>query len=186
MTCCWRHRREWRGRRFFLPSEDEWYKAAFYDPVNGGADGGGSLDYWLYATMVDSAPILAASNTTGDITNAGANVANYDRGADWNGEDGNVTTVGGAGASSRSFYGTSDQSGNVWEWTDLIDGTNRSLRGGSWVSSASNLTTGGALSVPQSNDGWNVGFRLASIVPEPSRGFLILLGMAAVGFRRRR
>jgi len=45
---------------YFLPSEDEWYKAAYYDPnANGGAGG-----YWNYATGSDSAPTAVASGTT--------------------------------------------------------------------------------------------------------------------------
>lgn len=51
----------------------------------------------------------------GDISNPGANVANYGNGADWNGLVGNVTTVGSAGPLSYSFYGTADQAGNVFE-----------------------------------------------------------------------
>ena len=62
--------------------------------------------------------------------------SNYRRGADWNGQDGNVTTVGSAGLLSESFYGTSDQGGDVWEWNEtsyLI--CTRSLSGGSWFGS---------------------------------------------------
>ena len=58
-------------------------------------------------------PTVATANATGDISNPGTNVANYDLGADWNGQNGNVTTVGTAGADSASFYGTFDQGGNV-------------------------------------------------------------------------
>ena len=47
-----------------------------------------------------------------------------------------LTQVGAYGAASASFYGTADQGGNVWEWTDGIDrsgsGSPDGLRGGSW------------------------------------------------------
>jgi formylglycine-generating enzyme required for sulfatase activity len=47
-----------------------------------------------------------------------------------------INQVGAYGTSSASYYGTSDQGGNVWEWTDAIDRTGRGstdgLRGGSW------------------------------------------------------
>ena len=61
----------------WLPSENEWYKAAYHDPVNAGADGSGTADYWLYPTQSDSAPTVSAANVTGDISNPGTNVANY-------------------------------------------------------------------------------------------------------------
>jgi len=83
------------GATWFLPSENQWYEAAYHQPA---AQGGPAADYCLYPTGVNSpAPTLATANTTGDISNPGANVANYGNGADWNSQDGNVTTVGSAG-----------------------------------------------------------------------------------------
>jgi hypothetical protein len=69
------------GATVYLPSEDEWYKAAYYDPTPGA---GGGDNYWLHATQSDTAPTIASANSTGDISNPGANVANYNNGADWN------------------------------------------------------------------------------------------------------
>jgi formylglycine-generating enzyme required for sulfatase activity len=103
--------------QFFIPTENEWYKAAYHQPA---AQGGDSDDYWLYATASNSVPTVATANATGDISNPGVNVANYNRGADWNGQNGNVTTVGSAGAGSESFYGTSDQGDNVSEWVEVL------------------------------------------------------------------
>jgi hypothetical protein len=62
----------------WLPSEDEWYKAAYYDPSKGGTGG-----YWLHATQSDTAPTVGSANLTGDISNPGANVANYNCWAGW-------------------------------------------------------------------------------------------------------
>ena len=45
----------------------------------------------------------------GDISNPGANVANYNLGADWSAQDGNVATVGSAAA--NNYFGTLDQGG---------------------------------------------------------------------------
>lgn len=119
---------------WFLPSENEWYKAAYYDPRTA-AQGGppGDDHYWLYPTASDDAPTIANANSAGDISNPGTNVANYSSGSDWNGQDSNVTTVGSAGPLSESFYGTLDQGGNVWEWSEQLVGTSaRIWLGASW------------------------------------------------------
>ncbi len=112
------------GARVYLPSEDEWYKAAYYDPTPGA---GGGDNYWLYASQSDTVPTVPAASATGDITNPGANVANYFSGADWNGQNGNVTTVGSAGALAESYFGTADMNGNVQEWNDAVINTHPRL-----------------------------------------------------------
>ncbi|MEX2113532.1 MAG: SUMF1/EgtB/PvdO family nonheme iron enzyme [Pirellulales bacterium] len=173
------------GAIWFLPSEDEWYKAAYYDP----ALASGSGDYWDYATQSNSAPTIATANSVGDISNPGANVANYDLGADWNSQNGNVTTVGSAGPLSDSFYGTADQGGNVWEWNEaLISGSLRGMRGGAWNTAANTL----GLLASNRNDnlptseGLHIGFRVAT-VPEPSSFALAALGILGVmAYARRR
>ena len=78
---------------YFMPSENEWYKAAYHK--NNGVTGG-AANYFDYPTSSDTVPTVATANATGDVSNPGANVANYANGADWNGQDGNVTTVGSA------------------------------------------------------------------------------------------
>ncbi len=100
------------GASYLLPTEDQWYKAAYY---KGGSTNAG---YWDYATQSDTAPTAVTSGSTG-IGSAGStgNFANYNRGADWNGQDGNVTTVGTNGGASA--YGAFDMSGNLREWNDL-------------------------------------------------------------------
>ena len=89
----------------WLPSENEWYKAAYYDPTPGAS----TNNYWLYPTQSDAFPTEGTANATGDISNPGANVANYNVGADWNAQDGNVATVGSAAA--NNYFGTLDQGG---------------------------------------------------------------------------
>ena len=44
------------GAQYWIPSENEWYKAAYYDPVNAGADANGTADYWLYPMQSDTQP----------------------------------------------------------------------------------------------------------------------------------
>ncbi|MCX6876245.1 MAG: putative Ig domain-containing protein [Verrucomicrobia bacterium] len=146
------------GATVYLPSQDEWYKAAYFNPANS--------TYSLYPTQSNTAPTLGIANATGAITNPGTNVANYNKGADWNGMDGNVTTVGSAGANSVSYYGTFDQGGNVWEWNDAVKfGDSRGSRGGSYWDGPNLLkSTYGSNNVPAlETDG--VGFRVVSINP---------------------
>jgi formylglycine-generating enzyme len=126
------------GARWFMPNQDEWIKAAYYQPTDQGGDADG---YWAFPTRSNSAPTVASANSMGDIANPGANVANYNFGAQWNGVQGNVTTVGSAGPLSASYYGTFDQGGNVEEWneTPFMSGASRGSRGGNYVSPPSSL-----------------------------------------------
>lgn len=172
------------GATVILPSENEWYKAAYYDPVSAGADAGGTADYWLYPTQSDTAPTEATANSSGDISNPGPNVANYNFAADWNGQNGNVTTVGSAGSGSASHYGTYDQGGNLWEWTETIDpNSSRAVRGGLWSQGADYLRSSLRATSEPPNESPDLGFRVAS-VPEPSSALLVL-GSGLILFQRR-
>lgn len=174
------------GATWFLPNENEWYKAAYYQPAGQGGD---SDNYWFYPTRTNSVPNVASADSVGNISNPGANVVNYASGADWNGQDGNVTTVGSAGLLSTSFYGTSDQGGNVMEWDEgIFTGIDRILRGG-------NYGQGDAFGASDHNSTYpnnrspSFGFRVATIVPEPSSLVLAALGVVcgcAWGWRRRK
>lgn len=144
---------------FYLPLEDEWYKAAYYSPeLNDGAGG-----YWLYPTQSNDAP----GNRVGDDANQANyfnNVFSVTQLPDYRPGAENYLTDVGAFARSPSFYGTFDQGGSVWQWNDL-DGRAlpyRGLRGGYWWSGSVPLQ-----SVLYSTDALTradngVGFRLAS------------------------
>jgi formylglycine-generating enzyme required for sulfatase activity len=160
----------------WIPTEDEWYKAAYHDPTAGGTG-----NYWLYPTRSDSIPALAAANATGDVSNPGTNVANYFEGADWNGLDGNVTTVG--STTSEGHYGTLDQGGNLWEWNEAIIGASRGQRGGSFFNPENLLRSSRRQSLGPSLEAFSVGFRVASI-PEP--GVTVLAVLAGLLLPRRR
>jgi formylglycine-generating enzyme required for sulfatase activity len=173
------------GANVYLPSEDESYKAAYYDPTPGA---GGGDNYWLHATQSDTAPTIASANSTGDISNPGANVANYASGADWGTplQNGNVTTVGSAGALAESYFGTADQGGNVWEWNDaVISGSSRALRGGSFIDLEFNLRSSGRFGFVPSDEFNFIGFRVAS-VPEPTSLLLTMLAGGVMLIRRKR
>jgi sulfatase modifying factor 1 len=153
------------GARFSIPTEDEWYKAAYYSPVKGGA---GSPGYYTYATQSDSAP--------GNVVGSGTNQANYFNGvfsvtqsANSNLFQNYLTDVG-AFTNSASYYGTFDQSGNVGEWNDLTGaaGSLRGFRGGNWLLGASFLSSADRNEADASAAGSGAGFRLVSPVPEPA------------------
>jgi len=173
------------GAIWFLPSENEWYKSAYHQPA---AQGGDSDNYWIYPTRSNGNPKVAFANAVGDILNPGANVVNYKAEADWNGQDGNLTTVGSAGALSKSFYGTSDQAGNVSEWIEaLIDSNRRLWRGGMWGSGGASVfhsqyRTGSAIPIWEDSE---IGFRVA-VIPEPSTGVMAGIGCCLLGLLRKR
>jgi formylglycine-generating enzyme required for sulfatase activity len=166
------------GARWWLPSEDEWYKAAYHK--NDGATG----NYWDYPTGTNS-----VSNNNPPSADSG-NSANF-----W-GEDSGYTTGNsaypltnvGAYTLSASPYGTFDQGGNVYEWNETRiyepEHFQRSIRGGSWYSDlywdlrASNWDT-----ATLTDESQYISFRLASI-PEPST--LLLGAMSGLGLSWRR
>lgn len=164
----------------FIPNEDEWYKAAYHQPF---AQGGDADDYWLYATQSNSVPTVANATSTGDVANPGLNVANYLLGADWNRQDGNVTTVGSAG--STSFYGAFDMTGNVYEWNEALIGSSRGLRGGSWGDFGLNLRSSRRFNFNPTVQNDFLGIRLASPVPGPGSVALLAVGVPMLARRRR-
>jgi len=167
---------------FWIPSLDEWYKAAYYDPNKEEPGVGG---YWLYPTMSDTTP----GNTIGD----GGNQANCYNGmysvtrrSSWSDSQNYLTDVG-AFSGSGSAYGTYDQGGNVRQWDDqVVGGLYRVYRGGLWNGEPSLLDKGVmAFNDPEYED-YGVGFRVAG-VPEPSTtGLVLLVGAGGLVWKRRR
>jgi sulfatase modifying factor 1 len=169
------------GATFYIPTENQWYKAAYY---KGGSTNAG---YWDYATQSDTAPTAVTANGTGDgSAGSTGNAANYNSVAVWASQAGNVTTVGTNGGASA--YGTFDMSGNVAEWNDLTgsSGSTRGLRGGAWFSSASEVSFSQRDSTQFYTDETSaIGFRLASpvAVPEPSTWAMGAAGLVCGGWQ---
>lgn len=168
------------GATVWIPSENEWYKAAYYDPNKGGPGVGG---YWAQATQ---------SNTVTGNTVGVANSANYFDGdyavtqsSSYSSSQNYLTDVGAYGLNSDSAYGTNDQAGNVWEWNDAVIGSARGMRGGAWIGSSSGLPASGRNGQGPTNEHFDVGFRVAS-VPEPSAYLLTVLSVSVLLTRRRR
>ncbi|MBM3824768.1 MAG: formylglycine-generating enzyme family protein [Verrucomicrobia bacterium] len=162
------------GAKFFVPTEDEWYKAAYYDPKKPGGPG-----YWKYPTRSDTKP---------SRVKASANAANYYTVSYL---DPYFLLEVGSFPRALSAYGTLDQAGNLAEWTEgLNPPLLRSLRGGAFNSDDAGLN------VPTPNRAWTsmsdenaVGIRIAAAVPgfpvpvpEPK---LLATESAVVDFPRR-
>jgi formylglycine-generating enzyme required for sulfatase activity len=94
----------------------------------------------------------------------GNNSANFALGADWNGLDGNVTTVGSNGGPSA--YGTYDQGGNAMEWVEEIFTSGatsyRRLRGGAWDTSSTLLNSQNPAFYLPTRKAANIGIRIFS------------------------
>jgi len=157
------------GARYVIPSEDEWYKAAYYDPaLNGGAGG-----YYDYGTSTDALP--GWDKTDPDS----GNNANWELGS------GQTTEVG-EFESSDSPYGLFDTAGNVWEWHEVVVyGQARGRRGGSFEDLVVNpMAAYTRHASDPAFEYYTHGFRIAE-VPEPmTLGLLSLGGIALI--RRRK
>jgi len=155
---------------YFLTSENEWYKAAYYNPAGS--------DYFLYPTASDSAPTSVASGTD-------AGTAVYKTGGT---APAIVDSAGGL-----SPYGTMGQGGNVFEWNEsAFDGANsspsgtRAVRGGGWGSTEVGLRSSFRVHYDPTFVYDDIGFRVAS-VPEPSTYALLLMtGAGWLLWRRRK
>lgn len=159
---------------FWLPTEDEWYKAAYYDPTKGG--GGG---YWLYPTQNNT----LAGNLIGE-----ANSANYVAtfgddeyfAKETNDLPSYLTDGGAYGTNSASYYETQDQGGNVWEWNEaVVNESSRGLRGGSWDDTAYYMRSSYRYDYAPTFEFDNIGFRVAAI-PEPSTVAMLIIAGAAL------
>ncbi len=155
--------------RYFLPSADEWYKAAYYDPTSG--------TYFNYSAGSNSVPAPVASGTA-------ANTAVYLQPLNQGPAD--IMLAGGL-----SPYGTMGQGGNVWEMeeteSDLLNNSttrSRGIRGGYWIDNASELSSSQRRQLGPTREEDKIGFRVAS-TPEPSTLVLGLFAAAGLFMRRR-
>lgn len=157
---------------YFLPNDDEWYKAAYYD-------GSGGV-YYDYATGSDTVPTAVAGGTAAGTAVYGQDVA------------AGPAAVNNAGGLSP--YGTMGQNGNVLEWVEnnyfgggFDDPTNlRTMRGGFYYGAANLLPVLSPQDPAVFSDFVNMGFRVAAVVPEPSTWLFGMLGACGLLARRRR
>ena len=155
---------------WLLPSDNEWYKAAYYN----GAD----ATYYAYPFQSNSQPLTLAP--PGNSNSGNFQYVGYDGKASY------LTDVG-AYSSSLSPFGSFDMGGDVWQWNDTND-IGGNVRGGGFInlSSFSAASTNNAFAPDLEN--LAVGFRVASVgsVPEPNTGLLAVFACGVLWFARRR
>jgi formylglycine-generating enzyme required for sulfatase activity len=159
---------------FFIPTEDEWYKAAYHNQSAGLA-----ASYFDYPTGTNSLP----GNDINETTNAGNN-ANYIISTAI--ASPYYRTIAGEFELSDSPYGTFDQGGNVWEWNETkVISSSRGMRGGTFGGPSNILDASSRPGNIPTNVNGDVGFRVASI-PEPATAVLaILAGASGWALRKR-
>jgi len=144
------------GVIYVLPTENEWYKAAYYT-------GSG---YSTYANGTDTAPIPGTDT-------------NYGQPSPYTGP-----WEVGVGNGTEEQNGTFDMMGNVLEWNEtLIYGPDRGFRGGSYSSYDYYLGSSTRQHLDPYLASVSIGFRVAS-VPEPCS--MVLLGLGGLILRRKK
>ena len=166
-----------KDAHYWLPSMDEWYKAAYYNPNTG--------LYGDYPSLTGSVPAAVSSGTADNTAVSYQTLAQGPA---------DITQAGGL-----SPFGIMGLGGNVYEWEetsfDLNKSTGSSLRGvrgGSWSNFSALLSSSFRYDSLPAIGYIAGGFRVASLsspatVPEP--GSLVVWSAICVGglcYRRRR
>ncbi|MBL0928344.1 MAG: SUMF1/EgtB/PvdO family nonheme iron enzyme [Phycisphaerales bacterium] len=155
---------------FWIPSNDEWTKATYWDPSKNGAGAGG---YWKYPGMSD-VPLVSGPPEAGGQTNTGPNGG---------------PRAAGSYPGVRSPWGLLDTSGGMSEWSEsgfeplarfffgstLLNSGSQSLERWDALEQVSNTST--------ASSGF-IGLRLAS-VPAPSTVLNVFVLVTLTRFRRR-
>jgi hypothetical protein len=157
--------------KYFLPSADEWYKAAFYDTASGA--------WYDFPNGSNTAPLPVASGTDPNT-------------AVWNQGTGpaDIFLAGGP-----SPFGTVGQAGNVIEWEeterDMLNdfpGGVRGARGGDFLLSITDQDLSSSFGNHELpfRETVNLGFRIVSIpIPEPTTAWIVVSGIGAIVTGRR-
>lgn len=164
--------------RFFLPTRDQWVKAAFYDPNRNGPGVGG---YWQYPHSSDVAPIYGFPWEGGESIAGREDIPLFS----W------VQPVA-SYVNTQSPWGLFDLTGSGRDWnedasTDLLS----RIFSGSWYRDAvpwftDSLYYNAQGGVSISNEGVNYGFRVAAVIPSPGSGGVVMVMMVGVMSGRRR
>lgn len=160
------------GATWVLPTEDEWYKAAYYDPDTG--------TYYDYPNGTDNVPTEPGDETSPRVFNFGDSPY-------WAPEGSREYFTSTGDTTGQSPYGTYDQGGNVREWTETasVQFPDRVMRGGGYWSAASYLSSATREGADPDTEG-GMGLRLVHLVPEPSTLLLLASGAFLLTWGRRR
>ena len=152
--------------KYFLPNNDEWYKAAFGSPIG---------SWYNYPTGSDTPPASVSGGKDVDTAVYGQSI---------------IADIDNAGG--LSSFGTMAQGGNLREWIetswDLVNDSpteNRTIRGGPWYNPVDALSSAQRFSENPDLEESRNGFRVA-MVPEPSSLSLLVAGGAVLMAGRRR
>ena len=162
------------GATYFIPSENEWYKAAYYK------GGGTNAGYWKYPTQSNTAPDSSLALTATEFNDANCFNGSYI-------DPTNYLTPVGTFSASPGPYGTFDMGGDVWQWNEANIYGSRGLRGGVFHYYSVYTDSSYRYYYPPTGEDGDRGFRVVS-VPEP--GSIALLGtitlsLLAYAWRRR-
>ena len=128
----------WLGTR--LPTEDEWYAEA--------SNNGSRTFPW------GNTPHATCSHAIMSDRNAGGRGCGMDS-----------TSPVCSKPSGNSVSGMCDLSGNIWEWTMTLTGTQRVIRGGSWKNDSDRLRASSGIDYNPDFKYDSMGFRCASVSP---------------------
>ena len=160
-----------------IPTENEWYKAAYYN---------GST-YYQYPFSSSTPPTSAMPGSTPNTANFFDNTTGYavTGSTSYSSSQDYLTDVG-TYLASASPYGAFDMGGDVFQWNETMFASVRGLRGGSWGFGRGGLQSSYRfLAGDPSDESDSIGFRVAE-VPEPSTGVLAALAGLMLWWKRRK
>ncbi|MDR1282866.1 MAG: formylglycine-generating enzyme family protein [Opitutaceae bacterium] len=165
------------GNGWVIPDQDEWHKAAYYN---------GDGTYRLYPVMAEELNRTMASYWIPDGAD-GLGIGGLNPGGTVIADVDYFDATPGA----NSYYGTFQQGGNVYEWSDTpdadADASKRLMWGGAYLTGVTELYSDAS---PHSRDATSeqyfTGFRVVNLaalasVPEPAT-FAALAGLALLAF----
>ena len=148
--------------KWLLPTEDQWYKAAYYQPSK---DGNGAF-YYSFGTGSYAPPVNSLSNAS-----TSTNSANYSLNGVFTTPTQPRLTPVGTFADTTSPCGAYDMAGDVSQWTLtplLSVPDSLVVRGGSWQSTSFNdLRFSAVHFIDASSSSSTTGFRVIYNVPPP-------------------